>query len=161
MDYVAERPAFDETKAGVKGLVDAGVKKLPPMFVDEKAKFLDLGTNELNFPVIDLKDIDKDAVSRAKIVREVQQACEKIGVFQLVNHGVPLTVMDDMLDGVRRFNEQDQDAKKQFYSRDKTRTFAYSSNLAIDSSANNWKDTIQGIMFPPPSNPEQCPAICW
>lgn len=162
MNYIAEYQAFDETKAGVKGLVDAGITKLPPMFVDKKAKFLDPGTDELSFPVIDLKDINKDAVSRAKIVGEIQQACEKFGVFQLVNHGVPLTVMDGMLDGVRRFNEQDLDAKKEFYSSDKTRTFAYNSNLAIATcSANNWKDTIQGIMFPPPSIPEKYPAICW
>ncbi|KAK1391068.1 1-aminocyclopropane-1-carboxylate oxidase like 12 [Heracleum sosnowskyi] len=161
MDYIAERHAFDETKAGVKGLVDAGITKLPPMFVDKKAKFLDHGTDELSFPVIDLKGVNKDAVSRAKVVGEVQEACEKFGVFQLVNHGIPLTVMDEMLDGVRRFNEQDLDAKKEFYSRDTTRSFAYTSNLAIASSAINWKDTIQGIMFPPPSNPEQFPAICW
>ncbi|KAK1354836.1 1-aminocyclopropane-1-carboxylate oxidase-like [Heracleum sosnowskyi] len=162
MDYIALRSAFDETKAGVKGLVDAGITKLPPMFVDKKATFLDPGTNESIFPVIDLKDVNKDAVSRAKIVEQVQKACEKFGVFQLVNHGIPLNVMDEMLDGVRRFNEQDLDAKKHFYSRDKTRTFAYSSNLSIaTSSANNWKDTIQGIMAPPPSNPEQYPSICW
>ncbi|KAI3892384.1 hypothetical protein MKX03_012602, partial [Papaver bracteatum] len=45
-DRVAELKAFDETKAGVKGIVDAGVVRVPRIFVrlpDEVASTSDIG----------------------------------------------------------------------------------------------------------------------
>lgn len=161
MEWLAERHAFSETKGCVKALVDAGITKLPPMFIDPKAKFVDPRPRNLSVPAIDLKQINVDAVPRAKTVEQVREACEKFGFFQLVNHGIPVRVMDEMLDGVQRFNEQDSEAKEQFYSRDKTRPFAFCSNFGLFSrSAVNWKDSIHAIMAPSPSDPEQYPAIC-
>ncbi|KAL1808535.1 hypothetical protein ACET3Z_025525 [Daucus carota] len=161
MEWLAERHAFSESKGCVKELADAGITKLPPMFIDPKAKFVDPRPRNLTVPVIDLKHVSTDAVPRAKAVEQVQQACEKFGFFQLVNHGIPASVMDEMLEGVRRFNEQDSEVKKQFYSRDKTRTFSFCSNFGLFSRPEiNWKDSIHAIMAPNPSNPEQYPPIC-
>lgn len=161
MEWLAERHAFSETKGCVKALVDAGITKLPPMFIDPKAKFVDPRPRNLTVPVLDLKHINTDAVPRAKAVEQVREACEKFGFFQLVNHGIPVGVMDEMLDGVRQFNEQDSEAKNKFYSRDKTRPFAFCSNFGLFSrSVVDWKDSIHAIMAPNPTNPEQYPVIC-
>ncbi|CAN1767543.1 1-aminocyclopropane-1-carboxylate oxidase homolog 1 [Linum perenne] len=40
------------------------------------------------------------------------------GFFQVVNHGISATVLEDMLNGARSFFEQDYEEKKEFYSRD-------------------------------------------
>ncbi|KAF3456512.1 hypothetical protein FNV43_RR01164 [Rhamnella rubrinervis] len=85
-DRLSELKAFDETKEGVKGLVDAGVTQIP---------------------LIDLQGISKDSVQRKEIVGRVGDASQKLGFFQVVNHGIPVSVLEDMKDGARRFFEQE------------------------------------------------------
>ncbi|KAJ0244916.1 hypothetical protein HA466_0184370 [Hirschfeldia incana] len=66
-----------------------------------------------------------------------------------------------MKDGVRRFNEQAPELKKQFYSRDFSREFVYTSNFDLyTSSAASWRDTFSCYMAPNPPKPHDLPAIC-
>ncbi|KAK4405862.1 Deacetoxyvindoline 4-hydroxylase [Sesamum angolense] len=115
--------AFDETKAGVKGLTDSGLLKIPRIFVrpsEELAQELTCKKTQVQVPVIDLSGI-QDADRRKRIVEEVRIASETWGFFQVLNHGIPLTVIDGMIDGVWKFNEQDVEEKKKYYSRDRMR----------------------------------------
>jgi hypothetical protein len=106
-----ERKAFDETKAGVKGFVDGGLKKIPSLFHHQP------DTSHV-IPVIDLKDIDnKDPSIHQGIVDKIKEACETWGFFQVVNHGIPLSVLEEMKDGVKKFHEMDTEAKKELYTR--------------------------------------------
>ncbi|KAK6929807.1 Non-hem dioxygenase N-terminal domain [Dillenia turbinata] len=162
-DRETELKTFDESKIGVKGLVDSGIDKLPKFFVHETDK-LDLkpaDQTHSGIPVIDLGDINKDAIRRSKVVDEVRDACEKWGFFQVINHGIPQTVLDEMIDGVRRFYEQDTEVKKQYYTRDMTRKFLYNSNFDLFSvKAASWRDTFMANMAPNPPKPEQLPEVC-
>lgn len=149
--------AFDDTKTGVKGLVDAGVEKIPQIFftpLDNVAS----GTNREDFsiPVIDLEGGGKDS-----IVEKIRHASETWGFFQVVNHGIPVSVLDEMVCGARRFFEQDTEVKKQFYTRDVTRKIVYNSNFDLYSSpAANWRDTFFCFMAPNPPEPEELPDAC-
>ncbi|AET01272.1 putative deacetoxyvindoline 4-hydroxylase [Medicago truncatula] len=158
-----ERKAFDETKAGVKGLVDAGVEKIPSLFHHQPDKY-EIANNTSNvIPVIDLDDIDnKDPSIHQGIVEKVKEACETLGFFQVVNHGIPLSVLEELNDGVKRFYEQDTEAKKSFYTRDMQRSFIYNSNVDIYSSpALNWKDSFGCNLAPPDTlKPEEFPVVC-
>ncbi|XP_059066717.1 protein DMR6-LIKE OXYGENASE 1-like [Cryptomeria japonica] len=53
------------------------------------------------FPVIDLRDLD--GPNRIKIVNEIRRACRKDGFFQMMNHGVPETVMKSMMGIAKEF----------------------------------------------------------
>ncbi|MFQ6631342.1 hypothetical protein Gotur_009371 [Gossypium turneri] len=109
-----ELKAFDETKSGVKGLVDSG-----------------------------LTGVDDDPNLRREIVKKVGEACEKWGFFQVINHGIPLATTDEMINGVRRFHEQDDEAKKEIYSRDYSKKVYYNSNIDLyKAEATNWRDTL-------------------
>uniref|UniRef100_A0A175YPJ1 Non-haem dioxygenase N-terminal domain-containing protein n=1 Tax=Daucus carota subsp. sativus TaxID=79200 RepID=A0A175YPJ1_DAUCS len=158
-----ELQAFDDTKAGVKGLVDAGVKKIPDIFIHPPDVFeKNSGDKCKDFciPVIDLEGLDKDQESHQEIVDKVRCASETFGVFQVVNHGIPVNVLEEMLHGVRRFFEQDTEVKKEFYTRDYTKKVAYHSNLYLFSArAADWRDTLYCVMAPPPE-PEELPAPC-
>ncbi|KAF3955822.1 hypothetical protein CMV_018999 [Castanea mollissima] len=63
LDYDREKELkdFDDTKAGVKGLVDTGIVKIPQMFViptnELSSETSYSGSTHLHIPVIDLKDI--------------------------------------------------------------------------------------------------------
>ncbi|XP_017222312.2 1-aminocyclopropane-1-carboxylate oxidase homolog 1 [Daucus carota subsp. sativus] len=158
-----ELQAFDDTKAGVKGLVDAGVKKIPDIFIHPPDVFENNSGDKCKdfcIPVIDLEGLDKDQESHQEIVNKVRCASETFGVFQVVNHGIPVNVLEEMLHGVRRFFEQDTEVKKEFYTRDSTRKVVYYSNFYLFSApAADWRDTLYCVMAPPPQ-PEELPAPC-
>lgn len=163
-DRVNELRAFDETKAGVKGLVDAGITKISRLFHHPPDKFEEasnLGLKEHIIPVIDLADINGDQRKRKEIVERVREASEKWGFFQVVNHGIPVSVLEEMENGVRRFYEQDTEVKKELYSRDQMRSFVYNSNFDLYSSpALNWRDTFLCYLAPEALKSHDIPAVC-
>ncbi|KAI3693045.1 hypothetical protein L6452_32873 [Arctium lappa] len=105
-DRQAEFKAFDETKAGVKGLVDAGIT-------------------------------------------------------EIVNHGIPSSVLEEMIEGVRGFHEQDTEVKKQWYNmsfREKP-PVVFHSNF-YNAPVPGWRDTLICHMAPNPPNHHEMPPIC-
>uniref|UniRef100_A0A0D3GZW5 Non-haem dioxygenase N-terminal domain-containing protein n=1 Tax=Oryza barthii TaxID=65489 RepID=A0A0D3GZW5_9ORYZ len=68
-DRLRDLHAFDDTKAGVKGLVDAGVTTVPYFFRHHPDPL----------PVIDLAKVDVD---RGHVVSQVRSAAESAGLFQ-------------------------------------------------------------------------------
>ncbi|KAL8104940.1 hypothetical protein AgCh_028920 [Apium graveolens] len=160
----SELQAFDDTKAGVKGLVDAGVQKIPNIFVHPPDAFDNNSSDkckELSIPIIDLKGLDKDLINHQEIVDKVRCASETFGFFQVVNHGIPVTVLEEMLQGVHRFFDQDTEVKKQVYTRDHANKVVYNSNFDLFSSpAANWRDTFYCFMVPTPPQLEELPAPC-
>ncbi|RVW17926.1 1-aminocyclopropane-1-carboxylate oxidase-like 1 [Vitis vinifera] len=137
-DRKSELIAFDDSKAGVKGLVDAGVAKIPH-----------------------LEGVNSDAILRAKIIDKVRNACEIWGIFQIVNHGILKSVLEEMIKGIRRFNEQDTEVKKEFYTRDSSKKVKFVSNSDLfQAPAATWKDSFSCIITPNPPDPTDMPAVC-
>lgn len=164
-DRVRELKAFDDTKAGVKGLVDAGVEKIPQIFVlpQNNTNKTDDHIDKVNFsiPVIDLQGIGNNSRLHQEIVEKIRHASETWGFFQVVNHGIPVSVLEEMLSGIQRFNEQDTEVKKQFYTRDVSRKIVYNSNFDLYTApAANWRDTFFCFMAPNPPTPEELPDSC-
>ncbi|KAK4855464.1 hypothetical protein QYF36_007680 [Acer negundo] len=132
-DRASELRAFDETKAGVKGLVDAGIDKIPRIFYQPPDNFNKApvsGDTKFSFPVIDLEGVDKDPIQRKEIVERVGNASEKWGFFQVINHGIPVSVLEEMKAGVH------------------------------SAPAANWRDSMFCYMAPDPPKPEDLPAAC-
>ncbi|KAF3456063.1 hypothetical protein FNV43_RR00706 [Rhamnella rubrinervis] len=169
-DRASELKAFDETKAGVKGLVDAGVTKVPRIFhhpsddqYSDKSLLVSEGGDQtqLSIPVIDLGGVSKDSVRREEIVKRVREASETWGFFQIVNHAIPLSVMEEMREGMVRFFEKDDEMKKQFYTRDPMKAVIYNSNFDLYKAPSaNWRDTLFCRMVPQGPEQEELPAAC-
>ncbi|KAL3329057.1 hypothetical protein AABB24_036251 [Solanum stoloniferum] len=169
MDYDSsdERKAIDDTTAGIKGLVDSGIVEIPRIFIrppHELAEELNMCKSTLQVPVVDLSGIQVED-ERKKIVDEIREACEKWGFFQLINHGIPSSVLEGVIDGTRKFHEQDVEVKKECYSSDPTdRKVRYESNLHLykpkgktensrDSLRISWQDSGH-------NEPEEIPPVC-
>ncbi|XP_058083837.1 1-aminocyclopropane-1-carboxylate oxidase homolog 1-like [Magnolia sinica] len=154
--------AFDNTKTGVKGLMDAGIVKIPNIFIlppDDIIKASVAGLTHIQIPIIDMEGVESDR--RLEIVDEIGRASETWGFFQVVNHGIPVSVLDEMIEGARRFFEQPDEVKMEYYNRDFKRKVSYLSNFDLyQSTAANWKDTLLCIMAPDPLDPHELPAAC-
>ncbi|VVB16602.1 unnamed protein product [Arabis nemorensis] len=166
-DSYTERKAFDETKEGVKGLVDAKITEVPRIFHVPQGSLTDkkpsVSVSDLKIPTIDLARVHVDKASREAVVEKVRYAAEKWGFFQVINHGVPLNVLEEMKDGVRRFHEEDPEVKKTYFSRDfDKKKVVYNSNFDLygSSSSVNWRDSISCFMAPDPPTPEELPVAC-
>ncbi|KAJ8899406.1 hypothetical protein K2173_018380 [Erythroxylum novogranatense] len=145
-DKAKEVKAFDDTKAGVKGLVDAGVTKIPRFFIHPhgtvKSSQPEKGDVKAQLPLIDFKGFE--SCRRATIVAEILKALEEWGIFQVVNHGISGSVMEEMIAGIRGFHEQPQELKREWYSRDTDKKVRYVSNgnLLSSKAPADWRDSI-------------------
>ncbi|OMO95502.1 Oxoglutarate/iron-dependent dioxygenase [Corchorus olitorius] len=163
-DRETQLKAFDDSKAGVKGLVDAGITKVPRIFIrppDNLRDASDAKKIQSTIAIIDLQGIDhKNPWRRKEIIDRVRHASETWGFFQIVNHGIPVNVLEEMKDGVRSFFEQDAEVKQEFYTRDHAIRFRYGSNFDLYTAPfANWRDTCFCVMAPNPPKPEELPSI--
>ncbi|XP_057476895.1 1-aminocyclopropane-1-carboxylate oxidase homolog 1-like [Actinidia eriantha] len=163
-DRAKELKSFDDSKVGVKGLVDAGAIKVPKIFIrppDEHSHESKSSHKDLQVPVIDLSGIGRSD-RRKEIVHEVRTASEKWGFFQVVNHGIPPSVLGEMINGIRAFHEQDSEVKKALYSRDPMRSVRYDSNHDLyQARVASWRDTLNiSILGSDHSYPDEIPRVC-
>ncbi|KAI6674887.1 hypothetical protein NL676_002793 [Syzygium grande] len=160
---VKEMQEFDETKAGVKGLVDSGVTKIPRIFIHPHENLRRLSSNangtSLRVPIVDLRGC-RDS-RRQDVIDGIREASEAWGFFQIINHGVPLDLADNMLEGVKKFHEQRVEVKKELYSRDGSKRVRYFSNGDLFMfKAATWKDTVLFDFQDGDLDPEAVPPIC-
>lgn len=158
--------SFEESKAGVKGIVDSGVLKIPKIFVrpsDELAEeSMHIPSDSLQVPVIDLGGAESGHDQHKTIVSEIKRASKEWGLFHVVNHGIPVGVLDSMLDGTRMFHEQDVDVKREFYTDGRMKKVKYGSNVDLyRSKAANWRDSLTiSLQISDGIEPDELPEIC-
>ncbi|CAI0458022.1 unnamed protein product [Linum tenue] len=160
-DRLQELRSFDESKAGVKGLVDSGISDVPRIFIrpPEDLPPADNSNNaQFIIPVVDFTHLE---TNRANVVARVRRAAEEVGFFQVVNHGMEPKLLEAMLAGVRAFHELPAEEKREYYSREMTRKVKYVSNFDLyQSDYANWRDTLFCVMGPEPLDPVELPPIC-
>ncbi|KAK9153148.1 hypothetical protein Sjap_000628 [Stephania japonica] len=165
-DRKKELQAFDDTKAGVRGLEEAGVTKIPRIFITPPDGIDNRVNSDVEkafkIPVIDLEGINiGDGFStRKNVIDQVRQAAETGGFFQVVNHGIPIDMLDGMLDRVRRFSAEPKEERSKFYTRDLTKKVMYNCNFDLfQVPFAYWRDTLSCIIAPVSLNLEELPMV--
>ncbi|XBH82202.1 hypothetical protein VPH35_070900 [Triticum aestivum] len=164
-DRLRALKAFDHTKAGVKGLVDAGVTTIPSIFHHPLPIERTDHDQHFTIPVIDLAAATGGTTTtpskRVELVGAVKAAAETVGFFQVVNHGVPKAAMSEILMAVQGFHEQPREAKAPYYTRDLGRPVRYWSNFDLfQSPAAQWRDTLYMQITPELPQLEEIPPAC-
>ncbi|CAN1807379.1 1-aminocyclopropane-1-carboxylate oxidase homolog 1 [Linum perenne] len=131
----------------------------PPHFLDDGLPYSADDPNFI-FPIINLTGY-QDPEMRKHIIAKIRDASENWGFFQVVNHGVPANILDEMLAGVHRFFEQDVELKKPYFDHDLTKKVVYTSNYDLYTApVGNWRDVILFHMAPDPPQPDELPSCC-
>ncbi|PUZ58383.1 hypothetical protein GQ55_5G505700 [Panicum hallii var. hallii] len=159
--------AFEESRTGVRGLVESGVSSVPEIFrhPDPYAS-IPLAPLGVSIPVVDLSLPFPDAAAAAA------EAARTWGFFHLVNYHHALPQPADggggeyparALAAVRAFNELPPAERAPHYGRAVDGGVNYSTNVDLyNSPAASWRDTIQ-IMLGPNRRPDlaaRIPAVC-
>ncbi|KAL4377360.1 hypothetical protein GQ457_02G030940 [Hibiscus cannabinus] len=158
-DRAGEVKRFDESKIGVKGLVDSGLTTIPSIFIHPPETLSDLKPKpkpqSVVIPTIDLSG------PRSTVVEQVAAASRTFGFFQIINHGIPVQVLDRMIGSIRAFHEQPTDVKAKFYTRDIATGVNFISNVDLFlSKAASWRDTLQIKLAPTLPELENIPEVC-
>ncbi|WCJ24010.1 2-oxoglutarate (2OG) and Fe(II)-dependent oxygenase superfamily protein [Euphorbia peplus] len=162
-DRYTELKNFDESRSGVKGLVDSGITKVPRIFIRPHEDLINDNHNtdvitQFKIPVIDLQEMKE---RRREAVEEVKKAAEEVGFFQLVNHGIEIRLLEEVLAAVRGFHELPEAEREKYYTREGRKMVRYGSNFHLyKSKYANWRDTLLCVMGPQPFDPLELPHVC-
>ncbi|XP_052877189.1 1-aminocyclopropane-1-carboxylate oxidase homolog 1-like [Gossypium arboreum] len=160
-DYAKELKEFIDTKAGVQGLVDSGVAKIPRIFIkpeEDQSSLQTTFTTHLQVPIIDLNGIESG--QRIQIVNNIRQAAQTWGCFLVINNGFPVSLQETILDSARQLHEQPQEVKAPWYSLDAQRMVRFHSNgYFIASTSAQWRDILT-FFHVEELQKEQIPQVC-
>lgn len=165
-DWAKEVREIDETKAGVKGLVDAGITNIPKLF-HHPLKSLQSnpphdGVPPLQLPTIDFEGLQSGGGDgRRVVVDQIRKAAHEWGFFRIVNHCIPLDTMDAMLAAVKRFHELPHEEKAPFYTADRRRRVKFNCVLPErENDAACWRDLLSCSFHDDQLDPEEIPEAC-
>ncbi|KAI3822925.1 hypothetical protein L1987_10526 [Smallanthus sonchifolius] len=145
---------------GVKGLAELGLKTLPPQYIQPPQERFDISNEELNkdsIPVIDLSNWDDPKVAKA-----VCDAAQKWGFFQIINHGVPIHVLEDVKDATHKFYALPAE-EKQKYSKEQSVTNHVRFGTSFTPEAEKaleWKDYLSLFFVSDDEAASLWPPIC-
>ncbi|GMJ05386.1 Scopoletin 8- Hydroxylase [Hibiscus trionum] len=87
---------------GVKGMVDAGLSTVPQAYLQPPKERIDKeAARKHGQPPIDLSKLD--GPEHDKVAEQIVRAAENLGFFQVVNHGVPVELLESLKDAAHNF----------------------------------------------------------
>ncbi|GLU17990.1 hypothetical protein SLE2022_343140 [Rubroshorea leprosula] len=128
---------------GIKGLVDLGLTEVPKPYIQPPQERIDESSHHLQHqPPIDLSLLDGPDCDR--VAQQIVSAAETLGFFQVVNHGVPLELLESLKESAHAFFGQLPE-KKAVYRKDVSPSplVTYGTSFVPEKEkALEWKDYV-------------------
>ncbi|KAK6804307.1 hypothetical protein RDI58_002091 [Solanum bulbocastanum] len=107
-----------------------------------------LSNSNTCLPIVDLSLLQHPLL-RPQIIQQVHLACKELGFFQVVNHGIPLSVMKDALDNAIEFFDLPSEEKMHLLSSNVHDPVRYSTSLNDDKDkVSFWRDFLKHYANP-------------
>lgn len=112
-------------------------------------------------PLIDLAGaMDESGERRSIVVQQIRDACRDWGFFQLKNHGVPLSLIEQIQQVARQVLELPADEKARIKQadnlKDLTHAEGYKTRSASKGKVSHWSDRLRIHVFPVSSRDYSC-----
>ncbi|XP_019163426.1 PREDICTED: feruloyl CoA ortho-hydroxylase 1-like [Ipomoea nil] len=125
---------------GVKGLSDLGLEALPEQYIQPPSERITASTviADASIPVIDMSS------DNPEVGEMICEAAKKWGFFQIINHGIPLQVLEEVMAATYRFFRQPAEEKKKHSKENSpTTNVRYGTSFAPHAEkALEWKDYL-------------------
>lgn len=116
-------------------------------------------TNSNEFPASDPQDsipiidfsflISPDTAVRSQVIQDLHNACKEWGFFQVINHGVPETLMNMVIEKAGEFFELTDEEKKDFEDKDVREPIRYGTSFNTKKEkVFCWRDYLKLIVHP-------------
>ncbi|PIA25343.1 hypothetical protein AQUCO_11800022v1 [Aquilegia coerulea] len=150
---------------GVKGLVDSGLSKVPYQYiqpVDQRISKSNIDANVVQLPLIDLSGLDGPEHEQAAVEESLVKAAETFGFFHVVNHGLPIQLLEELKDAAHQFFNQPPDKKSVYLKGVSPSPFVdYGTSFLPDSKKSfEWKDYFLMIYISDDDALKYWPDLC-
>ncbi|XP_022718084.1 feruloyl CoA ortho-hydroxylase 1-like [Durio zibethinus] len=128
---------------GVKGMVDLGLSKVPQAYMQPpKERIVKEDSRKHGQPPIDLSKLD--GPDHDEVAKEIVRAAETLGFFQVVNHAVPVDLLESLKDTAHNFFSLPPERKAVYRSEvSPTPLVKYGTSFVPEKEkALEWKDYI-------------------
>ncbi|KAG5551841.1 hypothetical protein RHGRI_010070 [Rhododendron griersonianum] len=157
MDLIAGKsPSNDDSgcgdrRKGVKYLVDTTpcMRVLPEEYVLPLQPEKMISSSRVAIPVIDLSGLDGSIGRRSMTVEAIGSACAHWGFFRIINHGIKVSLMDEMLKVLDGFFNLAAEEKMNYASEDVMNPIRYGTSLNTSQRhALHWRDYLRHFGHP-------------
>ncbi|XP_043702409.1 probable 2-oxoglutarate-dependent dioxygenase SLC1 [Telopea speciosissima] len=141
---VAENKREDDSSSGsqyqkgVKHLCENGITIVPNKYVlplpERPINATSEEGNHIQLPIINFAQLQ--GPDRQQVLNTLSKACEEYGIFQVINHGIPINVISSMIDVSKEFFELPYDEREKYMTSD------LSAPVRYGTSFNQTKDGV-------------------
>ncbi|XP_057970772.1 protein DMR6-LIKE OXYGENASE 1-like [Malania oleifera] len=139
----------------VSDIVSGGISAVPANYVRpiSDRPNLQVVHDDSTIPLIDLLPListfPDDRDRRRQVIRDIAHACHNYGFFQVKNHGIPETVIDNMLTVAREFFKMPEKERMKCYSEDPLKAMRLSTSFNVKTEkVSNWRDFLRLHCYP-------------
>ncbi|KAL8516769.1 hypothetical protein ACS0TY_015143 [Phlomoides rotata] len=141
---------------GVKHMCENGIKHVPRKYIFPAADRPNVATEKtpisghsLKLPVIDFAQLQ--GPNRSQVLESLAYACENYGFFQLVNHGIPEEIINNMVNVSKMFFEMPFSEREKYMSSDMYSPVRYGTSFnQTNDGVFCWRDFLKLICSPLP-----------
>ncbi|KAG6633818.1 protein DMR6-LIKE OXYGENASE 2-like [Carya illinoinensis] len=116
--------------------------------ISDRPNLSDVQISDQGFiPLIDLQGLE--GPNREDIIKQIGQACQHDGFFQVKNHGIPVTMISKIMDVAREFFRLPESERMKNYSDDPSKTTRLSASFNVKTeTVSSWRDFLRLHCYP-------------
>ncbi|XP_071902922.1 bi-functional coumaroyl CoA and feruloyl CoA ortho-hydroxylase F6H2-1-1-like [Coffea arabica] len=143
---------------GVSGLSKLGIKTLPERYILPPKDRLDQNkvVLEESIPIIDVSNWDDPEVAGS-----ICEAAAKWGFFQIINHGIPLEVLENVKEAGHKFFQLPNEERRKYWKENSpTPTVQLKTSFSpLAEKVLEWKDYLMHFYAPDDEGPKLWPSV--